>query len=200
MIIVILISIIPLWLFVSWIVNLVQEAKSQKEEIVLAKTPQNYQFCESVDTEVELDKVKEGLVPDSLEITSVDINLPVISMPLVNGTWKVYDKVANYAEGTALINGEKGNVGIYGHDRDGAFSSIKNVSQDDQIFLFSGDYKAIYKVEETFISNPENVDVFKEADEPLLTLVTCDGIFSQQRFIVRAKLEKIEEINCGEQN
>lgn len=188
------ISAIPLWLFASWIRLVILEANNQSG-VVMA---QNYQFCKTSDAEVEFGKIREGIVPEVIQIDSVGINLPIESKPLVNGTWEVSDNIANFAQGTSLINGIDGNVGIYGHDRDNVLGKIKDLKKDDEVVIYSGSYKVTYKVEDSFVSDPNNVDVFYHTDEPFLTLATCDGIFSRQRYIVRAKFNGIQEINCNE--
>lgn len=189
---------IPFLLFIHWINVEIRGVKSKGGKVVSGENLPNYQFCESVGDEVKFDEINTGLIPEVISIESIELNLPIVSRPLIKNTWEVKDGVANYAEGTSLINMNSGNIGIYGHDRDYVFSSIKNLSIGDQIFLFSGKFKAIYTIEKSFVSEPENVDVFYPTDEPLLTLVTCDGVFSNQRYIIRAKFDRIEELNCNE--
>jgi len=191
-------TIIPLLLFINGIIVEVRGETNEYGNSDLVESLNNYYFCESTDSEAQIEEIKIGLMPEAISIKSIDLALPVILSPLVNNTWEVKNNVANYAQGTSLIDTNNGNIGIYGHDKDNIFGLIKNISVGDEIFLFSGKFKAIYTVEESFVSNPERVDVFSPTDEPSLTLVTCDGIFSDQRYVVRAKLNKIEEVNCND--
>ncbi|MFC1727363.1 sortase [Patescibacteria group bacterium] len=145
---------------------------------------------------ITLEDFGQELVPERLIIESVGINLPVISVPLENGTWRVTDRVANYAQGTSLINGRQGNVGLFGHDKPLAFSKIKDVKVGEKIVILAGNYLVRYVVEEGLIVEPSQVNVFYPTDSPTLTLATCDGRFSERRFVTSAKLESIEKLSC----
>jgi LPXTG-site transpeptidase (sortase) family protein len=130
--------------------------------------------------------------PERIVIESLKIDLPVISVPLINGTWQVHAKVANFAEGTSLINGEEGNVGIFAHNRKDAFAEIKNLKQGDEIILSAGERKAVYEVESNQVVLPDSVSVFYPTKEPKLTLVTCDDYWGTRRFIIQARLIEME--------
>lgn len=132
--------------------------------------------------------------PEKIFIEKVNINLPIVSVPLKNGTWEVSPKVANFAEGTSLVNNKEGNVGIFAHDRKDAFSEIKNLKADDVIIVYGNSLKANYKVVSSSIIDPKTVDVFYPTKTPTLTLVTCNGIFSEKRYIIKAKLVAINKI------
>jgi LPXTG-site transpeptidase (sortase) family protein len=136
----------------------------------------------------------EEFTPLKIEIAKVGISLPVVSVPLENGTWQVYPHVANFAQSTSLVNKKSGNVGIYGHDREDAFHKIKDLLTGDDIIVIGKNSRAIYKVQSASIIVPTAVDVFNPTKEPVLTLITCNGIFSDKRYMVRAKLIKIENI------
>lgn len=133
--------------------------------------------------------------PTRIVIGSIGINLRVVSVPLVNGTWQVNSGVANFAEGTSLVNKKDGNVGIFAHDRIDGFTKIRQLAHGYDIIVFGNNYKATYKVEEMAVISPTDVDVFYPTKEPTLTLTTCDGLFSEKRYMVKAKLVKIEKIN-----
>ncbi|MBU0708923.1 sortase [Patescibacteria group bacterium] len=134
----------------------------------------------------------KGLIPDRISIPSINLTLPVRYVPLnEQGTWQVHEAVANYAAGTSYVNNERGNVGIFGHDRLNALHLVKDLVIGNEIRLKIDAYEAIYLVEEIFNTVPENVSVFDQTDTPIVTLVTCDGDFSKLRYVVRAKLEKI---------
>ena len=132
-------------------------------------------------------------VPTRIVMGKVGINLAVVSVPLKNGTWEVYDKVANFAQGTSLVNAKTGNVGIYGHDRVTAFTKIKQLVKGDTIIVYGDGQKATYSVVSYQQIEPTDVAVFNPTKDPMLTLTTCDGVFSQKRYEVRAKLVKIEK-------
>jgi LPXTG-site transpeptidase (sortase) family protein len=146
----------------------------------------------------DLEKMELRLVPERLIIKNVEIDLPIFSVPLENGTWKVNDFVANYAEGTSLIGDSEGNIGIYGHDKPHALARIKKIENGDEIMLVSGDYLARYRAIFESVVIPDQVDIFYPTGKPILTLVTCEGRFSDQRYVTKAELLTVEKINCHE--
>jgi LPXTG-site transpeptidase (sortase) family protein len=136
--------------------------------------------------------------PERIVISSIKMDLDVVSVPLKNGTWVVNDGVANYAEGTGLVSEDGGNVGIFGHDRTNAFRDIKKLltgSDAYDIILIGNNYRATYKITSASVIAPTAINVFYPTKESVLTLITCEGLFSDKRYMVRAKLVKIEKIN-----
>jgi LPXTG-site transpeptidase (sortase) family protein len=180
---------IPLALLVKGIVQLVRPA----EEMVVASNispqptlPYEVSYCS--------DKVKDvEFVPEHITIQNADIDLQVVSVPLENGTWKVNTGVANFAEGTSTVNLKSGNVGIFAHDRKNGFAGIKTLVEGSSIEVYGGGYMATYRVEKSAIANPSDVDVFYPSEVPNLTLVTCNGTFSEKRYIIQATLVSVKE-------
>jgi LPXTG-site transpeptidase (sortase) family protein len=132
--------------------------------------------------------------PERIIIDSTKIDLPVVSVPLKNGTWEVTPHVANYAEGTSLVNKKEGNVGIFAHARLDAFGNLKKVKPGDSIVVYGKSYRAEYTVETITKVAPNAVDVFYPVKEPVITLTTCDGFFDEKRLMVRAKLVNIQRV------
>ena len=180
------------------------------QEIQLTEVPNGiYSTCDNNGKVSEI----TDLIPQKITIDSVGIDLNVLSVPLKNGTWQVNSGVANFAEGTSLINQRSGNVGIYAHDRKNGFTQIKNLKVGDNVIIYAEKksednleevdkqkdlLKVTYNVEYSAISAPQEVEVFYPTEDPTLTLLTCDGDLSKMRYIVRAKLVSIEEQNCDE--
>ncbi len=137
-------------------------------------------------------------IPTQITIAKADIDLPVVSVKLDQGTWAVTDGVGNYALETSRVSNKSGNVGIFGHDRADAFTRIKVLEIGDSITIKTADNKiATYKVTSTTVSDPTNVETFYPTSNPTLTLVTCDGFFSQQRYIVKAQLTSLTQGGCN---
>lgn len=133
----------------------------------------------------------DGLLPDRIFISKLDLSLPVKYVPLVDGTWAVNEASANYAEGSGYINSERSNIGLFGHDRDNAFHKIKQLTKGDVIELYADGVIARYRVTESFKTEPTSIEVFADTEVPTLTLVTCDSIFNNNRYIVKASLVDI---------
>ncbi len=144
-------------------------------------------------TETTEDAVKnKTFKPERIVIESIKLDKKVVSVPLKNGTWEVQPAVANYAEGTSLVNTKDGNVGLFGHAQANAFLPIKDVKVGQEIVLYGKNYKATYKVTTIKTIKPTQVDVFYPTEKPSVTLITCDGPNDIYRHMVRAELVSIE--------
>ena len=101
---------------------------------------------------------------------------------------RTLDRGVGHIEDTA-VPGTAGNAGIAGH-RDGFFRGLKDVTTGDAIELETLQGKDVYRVERTWVVDPEDVWVLDPTSTQALTLVTCYPFYfigsSPQRFIVRA--------------
>jgi LPXTG-site transpeptidase (sortase) family protein len=187
---------LPLYFLVQGMVNLL---RPQIAESVTQPSPETLPYKVVKCSEEKKSSTATEFVPEHINIAGAGVDLKVVSVPLEAGTWKVNNSVANYAQGTSLVSNKEGNVGIFAHDRQVGFANIKNLKDQDSIEVFGNGYKAVYKVNKQDVVDPTSVDVFYKTEEPTLTLVTCTGLFSQKRYIIRATLEHIEETNCNEE-
>lgn len=120
-----------------------------------------------------------------------------IRVPVFEGTEELaLNRGVGWIIGTARP-GEAGNTGIAGH-RDGFFRGLMNVRADDLIELQLLDKTMAYRVSQTEIVNPEDVQVLEPRAEPALTLVTCYPFYydgsAPQRFIVHATLQSSKPV------
>ena len=112
-----------------------------------------------------------------------------LEVPVLPGTDdRTLDHAVGHIEGTAQP-GTEGNLGIAGH-RDGFFRGLKDITTGDLIELDTLQGKDVYRVERTWVVNPEDVSVLDPTSTPALTLVTCYPFYfvgsAPSRFIVRA--------------
>ena len=112
-----------------------------------------------------------------------------LEVSVLEGTDDVtLDRGVGHIEETALP-GDDGNVGIAGH-RDGFFRGLMNVAPGDAIELATLHGTDSYRIERTWIVNPDDVSVLDPTPEGTLTLVTCYPFYfvgpAPQRYIVRA--------------
>ena len=112
-----------------------------------------------------------------------------LEVPVVRGTDDVsLNRAVGHIDETALP-GMDGNAGIAGH-RDGFFRGLKDIGADDVIELETLRGKEVYRVERTWVVDPEDVSVLDTTPSRSLTLVTCYPFYyvgpAPQRFIVRA--------------
>lgn len=164
-----------------------------EEESLVSVTPMPTSQYEVSYCSETTDHSQIEFVPEHIAIPNAEIDLGVVSVPLENGTWKVNTGVANYAEGTSMVTTLGGNVGIFAHNRKNGFLGIQDIAEGSSIEVYGGNYQATYRVEKTAIANPDQVDVFYPSEDSTLTLVTCDGTFSEKRYILSAKLVSIKE-------
>jgi len=115
-----------------------------------------------------------------------------IRVPVFEGTDDlVLNRGAGWIIGTARP-GELGNSGIAAH-RDGFFRGLKDVEAGDRIDLRTPSKTMVYRVVQTEVVDPEDVQVLMPRAEPTLTLVTCYPFYhvgsAPRRFIVHATLQ-----------
>jgi sortase A len=101
--------------------------------------------------------------------------------------WTLNRAVGHIADTAAP--GADGNSGIAGH-RDGFFRGLKDVAPGDAVELETIHGTELYRIERTWIVDPENVSVLDPTSQRSVTLVTCYPFYfvgpAPQRFVVRA--------------
>jgi sortase A len=112
-----------------------------------------------------------------------------LEVPVLAGTDDLtLNRAVGHIEDTALP-GTDGNSGIAGH-RDGFFRGLKDIGPDDVIELETLRGKEAYRIERTWIVDPQDVSVLHPTSTRSLTLVTCYPFYyvgaAPQRYIVRA--------------
>jgi sortase A len=114
-----------------------------------------------------------------------------LEVAVLEGTadWML-NRAVGHIEDTALP-GAVGNAGIAGH-RDGFFRGLKDIGAGDLLEIETFTSVDIFRVERTWIVDPEDVSVLEPTASPSVTLVTCYPFYfvgsAPQRFIVRAVL------------
>jgi sortase A len=112
-----------------------------------------------------------------------------LEVPVIEGTDDAaLNRALGHIEDTA-IPGTDGNSGIAGH-RDGFFRGLKDIVAGDTIEIETLNSMEIYRIERTWIVDPEDVSVLDPTPTRSLTLVTCYPFYyvgpAPQRYIVRA--------------
>ena len=121
------------------------------------------------------------------------LRIPKIHLeaPVLPGTDdSTLDRAVGHIGGTANP-GTDGNLGLAGH-RDGFFRGLKDIVPGDVIELDTIQGNDSYRVERTWVVDPEDVSVLDPTSTRALTLVTCYPFYyvgsAPRRFIVRAVL------------
>jgi len=112
-----------------------------------------------------------------------------LEVPVLPGTDdRTLDRAVGHIAGTAPP-GTDGNLGIAGH-RDGFFRRLKDITPGDVIEIETIQGKDVYRVDQTWVVDPDDVSVLDPTPTPALTLVTCYPFYfigsAPRRFIVRA--------------
>jgi len=130
---------------------------------------------------------------DSAPVPLAVLRIPKIRLevPVLPGTDdRTLDRALGHIDGPAKPRTD-GNSGIAGH-RDGFFRGLKDITPGDVIELDTIEGSDSYRVERTWIVNPEDISVLDPTSTRALTLVTCYPFYfvgsAPQRFIVRAVL------------
>jgi sortase A len=122
----------------------------------------------------------------------LDLKRLRIRVPVFEGTDdRILNRGAGWIVGTARP-GEAGNIGVAAH-RDGFFRALKDVEAGDRIELQIPSKTMVYRVAQTEIVDPEDVQVLMPRAETTLTLVTCYPFYhigsAPRRFVVHATLQ-----------
>ena len=126
-----------------------------------------------------------------MEIPSIKLKQPV-----VDGTG---EDVIKYFLGRfpeLAMPGEIGNFAVAGHrvsDFTDAFINLYKVKVGDEVIVTTKDGRFTYQVDNSFIVDPDQVEVLDDADYEKITLITCT-IGSKRRVIVTGKLIEREDL------
>lgn len=141
--------------------------------------------------EVNLEAINGHTPIAIMEIPSIKLK-----QPIVDG---VTDDVIKYFLGRfpeSSMPGEVGNFAVAGHrvsDFTDAFINLYKVKPGDKVIVRTMKGKYTYEVDESFIVEPEQVEVLENADYEKMTLITCT-IGSKRRVVVTGKLIEKEEV------
>lgn len=143
----------------------------------------------SFSTNVNLEELKapESLSPEQIEIPSLNVNLPVEQTVIENMKWEVSEKGVSHLA-TSGYPTQNSNIIFYGHnthDRLGRLGELKN----DSIIRVKTKNGTIhfYKVYESKIVDPTDIDYLTQFSDETLTIYTCIGFADSKRLVVKAK-------------
>jgi sortase A len=126
---------------------------------------------------------------------AIQIDIPSIGVqnwPVVQGDgWEQLKKGVGQHIGS-VNPGEPGNVVLAGHDDvfGEVFRDLDKLQTGDQIILFTMQQQYIYRVTETRIVEPSQVDVMNATSDATVTLISCyPYMVDKQRIVVFATLQ-----------
>lgn len=120
----------------------------------------------------------------------------IIKIPKINLEYPILEKTTNESLKYSITKfwgndlNQIGNVALAGHDNyDGTmFGNLHKLKNDDEIEIMDLNKNSeIYKVYETYITNPDDMKVLEEKKpgQKELTLITCNNTH-KERYIVKA--------------
>lgn len=127
-----------------------------------------------------------GELPIEINISSINVNLPVEVGEIKDRVWQISNDSATFLN-TSARPGTQGNIVIYGHNKKAVFGSLPYLSTGQIITLKTQSGNIFdYKVTEKYFVKPERVDLVSPTNSTQLTLFTCWGAFDQERVVVKA--------------
>lgn len=130
---------------------------------------------------------KQYTKPVHIEIPDLKIDLPVEEGGIQEGIWSVSEKGATHLN-ISENPGGKGNIVIYGHNKNKLFGPIRWIKNDTIIKILNEDgIEYDYKVTEKVEVKPTDLSYVLPKNEEVLTLYTCTGFADSKRLIVTAK-------------
>ena len=138
----------------------------------------------------------------SVEIPSLGINIPIVGVPLKNGTWNVawLGNQAGWLEGSAFPSWN-GNSVLTGHVYDanglaGPFVNLSKLKYGDLVIIHAYGEKYTFAIQTNAVVAPNNKSVMKHEEKPWLTLITCKDYDERtntylNRTVVRAILVRV---------
>ena len=129
-----------------------------------------------------------NLPPSHVVVPSVDVSLPIDTVPVSVDTWQVSLYGASFGDHTSMPGEKGGNTVIFAHAMPNLFGSLPNIKVGDEIHIFTNHDWLVYKTTEILVLEPTDVEVLKPNNNHDLTLYTCVGPNYSQRFVAKAKL------------
>jgi LPXTG-site transpeptidase (sortase) family protein len=138
----------------------------------------------------------------TVEIPSLNVNIPIVGVPLVDGQWDVtwLGNQAGWLEGSAFPSWS-GNSVLTSHVYDadglpGPFIDLKELRYGDQVVIHVEEQTYTFEVQTNRILDPDDLSVFEHEEQAWITLVTCkdyDEITDTygKRVVVRAVLVSV---------
>lgn len=126
--------------------------------------------------------------PERILVERLGIDLAVVNgkYDAVTDSWTLTEDKAQFATMTQLPNNQYGSTFIYGHNTDKVFAKLAGLKAGDLVKVTTTNghtFSYVYNGQE--IVQPDNTTVLSEVpSRPRLTLMTCEGIFSQTRRIM----------------
>lgn len=147
--------------------------------------------------------------PAHIVIEKLGVDVPINWDVAPEDTLEYLNHGVAHMQGTAHL-GEEGNLFITGHSSDyvwkrnpyaAVFSLLPKLEKDDIIRIRENGKVYVYKVAQTQIVNPDQVEITNQTTSPVVTLMTCYPVgTTKQRYVVQGVLVSApDKINPAKQ-
>lgn len=123
--------------------------------------------------------------PERIIIKRLGINLPIVEgvYNSQNDTWTLNDYAVHFATITTQPNDQQGHTFLYGHNTIEVLEPVKNIIPGDELQIVTKNKHVFtYQYQNDSSVTPDNTAVLNyTSKKPKLTLMTCEGLFSQTR-------------------
>lgn len=127
--------------------------------------------------------------PERIIIPSLNIDLPIVGAPIIDGFWQTSTDSASFGLGSAYP-GKAGNTVVFAHALENLFASLGYIQPEASIYLLTKNKWFNYKVKSVKTVLPTEIEVIAPTNDKTLTLYTCAGYGDVYRFVVIAKASK----------
>lgn len=131
-------------------------------------------------------KEVEGSLPIRVIIPRLGINLAVTPAKVVDGVWEIPEKTAAFGLGSAPP-AVTGNSVIFAHARKGLFYPLRDIKENDEVYVLTNNQWFAYRVRKIEEVLPNQVEVIAPTPDRTLTLYTCSSFADSKRLVVVAK-------------
>ncbi len=142
--------------------------------------PEN-NFSQAQEKEAEKKDLGNMIIIDKIGVASPIIESKNSNYALSRGAWRVPEGSTPDQGGNTIITGHRFK---YLPPNNLTFYLLDKLEKDDIIFIVWQGKNYQYKVKETKIVPPTDISILKPTNEPILTLYTCDPIYSQKNRLV----------------
>jgi LPXTG-site transpeptidase (sortase) family protein len=107
---------------------------------------------------------------------------------MINNGWTVAEETASFLVGSGQV-GEKGNLIIYGHNKEHILGKLILVKLGDKVMMRGSDGLTYhYRVTSAMEVWPSQTEWLEKSEEKIVTIYTCSGFMDSKRFVVRGEL------------
>lgn len=134
-------------------------------------------------------------IPSRISVPRLAVDLPVErgQYDEVTKQWSLNDEAAFFATVTSLPNDNRGNTFIYGHNNRKIFGALANIAVGDIVTIQTGNgHTFSYQYRGDDVVTPEKTSVLDtDPSSPTLTIMTCDGLWSEGRRLMYFDLVEV---------